>query len=106
MPSAIVTALMQASQCFIVPNESSNHQEWEFMNNSIKAGLLTIALGTISRPSIPMPPSSPMVGANAPGRARPSHRALPNTIRNRVVGSENVGANPIAVACDFEPAIQ
>ena len=25
-----------------------------------------------------------------------------NTIRNRVVGAENVGANPIAVACVFE----
>lgn len=72
------------------------------MNNSIKAGLLTIAIGTAFVAAEAKAALVPYTsGANAPGRCQAFTPGVTNTIRNRVVGSENIGA-PIAVACDFE----
>ena len=72
------------------------------MNNSIKAALLTVALGTVFMAA---EANAAFVAytsaANAPGRCQAFTPGVTNTIRNRVVGSENIGA-PIAVACDFE----
>jgi hypothetical protein len=72
------------------------------MNYSGKAALLTIALGTVfmaadSKAAFVAYSSA----ANAPGRCQAFTPGPSNTIRNRVVGSENIGT-PIAVACDFE----
>jgi hypothetical protein len=72
------------------------------MNCFVKASLLTVAVGIAfasanSRAAIVAYGSA----ANAPGRCQAFTPGPSNTIRNRVVGSENIGA-PIAVACDFE----
>lgn len=72
------------------------------MNYSGKAALLTIALGTVF---LGADANAALVAytsaANAPGRCQAFTPGVTNTIRNRVVGSENIGS-PIAVACDFE----
>ena len=75
------------------------------MNNFAKAGMLTIALGTVfatadSNAALVVYGSA----ANAPGRCQAFTPGPSNTIRNRVVGSENIGT-PIAVACDFEAGV-
>ena len=72
------------------------------MNYSGKAALLTLALGTVF---VAADSNAALVAytsaANAPGRCQAFTPGPSNTIRNRVVGSENIGT-PIAVACDFE----
>ena len=70
------------------------------MNNLAKAGMLTIALGAVIRIGRCPTPQLVVYGsaANAPGRCQAFTPGLSNTIRNRVVGSENIGP-PIAVAC-------
>ena len=75
------------------------------MNNFAKAGMLTIALGAVfastdSNAALVVYGSA----ANAPGRCQAFTPGPSNTIRNRVVGSENIGT-PIAVACDFEAGV-
>ena len=75
------------------------------MNNLAKAGMLTIALGAVfatadSNAALVVYGSA----ANAPGRCQAFTPGPSNTIRNRVVGSENIGS-PIAVACDFEAGV-
>ena len=75
------------------------------MNNFAKAGMLTIALGAVfatadSNAALVVYGSA----ANAPGRCQAFTPGPANTIRNRVVGSENVGA-PMNVACDFEAGV-
>ena len=75
------------------------------MNNFAKAGMLTIALGAVfastdSNAALVVYGSA----ANAPGRCQAFTPGPSNTIRNRVVGSENIGS-PIAVACDFEAGV-
>lgn len=75
------------------------------MNNFAKAGMLTIALGAVfastdSNAALVVYGSA----ANAPGRCQAFTPGPTNTIRNRVVGSENIGS-PIAVACDFEAGV-
>ncbi len=73
------------------------------MNNCIKTGLLTIALGTVFA-TTDTNAAQVVYGsaANAPGRCQAFTPGVTNTIRNRVVGSENIGSSPIAVACAFE----
>jgi hypothetical protein len=72
------------------------------MNYFVKASLLTVAVG-IAFASANSNAAVVIYGsaANAPGRCQAFTPGPSNTIRNRVVGSENIGA-PIAVACDFE----
>lgn len=72
------------------------------MNCFLKASLLTVAVG-IAFASANSSAAVVVYGsaANAPGRCQAFTPGPSNTIRNRVVGSENIGA-PIAVACDFE----
>jgi hypothetical protein len=72
------------------------------MNYFVKASLLTIAVGMAF---VSVNSNATVVaygaGANAPGRCQAFTPGITNTIRNRVVGSENIGS-PIAVACAFE----
>lgn len=72
------------------------------MNHAVKAALLTIGLGAAF---VAADSKAEMVvygsAANAPGRCQAFTPGPTNTVRNRVVGSENIGA-PMAVACDFE----
>src|SRR5688572_9423303 len=75
------------------------------MNNFAKAGMLTIALGAVfatadSNAALVVYGSA----ANAPGRCQAFTPGPTNTIRNRVVGADNIGP-PIAVACDFEAGV-
>ena len=72
------------------------------MNCFVKASLLTVAVG-IAFASANSNAAVVVYGsaANAPGRCQAFTPGPTNTIRNRVVGSENIGS-PIAVACDFE----
>ena len=72
------------------------------MNCFVKASLLTVAVG-IAFASANSNAAVVVYGsaANAPGRCQAFTPGPSNTIRNRVVGSENIGA-PMAVACDFE----
>lgn len=73
------------------------------MNNCIKASLLTLALGTVFAVTEANAVQTVYgLGANAPGRCQAFTPGITNTIRNRVIGSENVGSSAIAVACDFE----
>jgi hypothetical protein len=73
------------------------------MNHCIKTALLTMAVGTAFAATNAK--AEVVVygnGANAPARCQSFTPGVANTIRNRVVGSENVGAAPLAVACSFE----
>lgn len=76
------------------------------MNHCIKTALLTVAVGTAFAAT---DATAAIVAygnvANAPARCQAFTPGVTNTIRNRVVGSENVGASPIAVACAFEVEI-
>jgi hypothetical protein len=73
------------------------------MNHCIKTGLLTLALGTVFM-AADTSAAMTVYGnvANAPARCQAFTPGVTNTIRNRVVGSENIGDNPLAVACSFE----
>jgi hypothetical protein len=73
------------------------------MNHCIKTGLLTLALGTVFMAA---ESSAAMVvygsAANGPARCQAFVPGVRNTVRNRVVGSENIGPDPIAVVCNYE----
>ena len=75
------------------------------MNNFAKAGMLTIALGAVIA-SANSNAETVLYGsaANGPGRCQAHLPGTHDTIRNRVVGSENFGS-PIAVACVFEAGV-
>lgn len=72
------------------------------MNNLIKIAALTLAVGSVFAAS---EAHSALVNyvevANAPSNCQAFTPGPSNTIRNRVVGSENIGS-PIAVACAFQ----
>lgn len=72
------------------------------MNNSIKACLLTMG---IAAAFVTADTNAAVVAygsaASAPARCQAFTPGPSNTIRNRVVGSENIGS-AIAVACAFE----
>lgn len=71
------------------------------MNNSLKFGLLTLAIGAAAVTTSARADVVTMgTMANAPAICQAFTPGITNTIRNRVIGSENVGA-PIAIACDF-----
>lgn len=73
------------------------------MNHCIKTALLTVAVGTaFAATDVTAAIVAYGNGANAPARCQAFTPGTANTIRNRVVGAENVGASPVAVACAFE----
>jgi len=72
------------------------------MNNLLKMGVLTVGLGL----GLHAADSSALVAtsttySNAVNYCQAFTPGPSNTIRNRVIGSENIGA-PIAVACNFQ----
>lgn len=71
------------------------------MNNSLKFGLLTLVIGAaVATTSASATVVDMGTMANAPAICQAFTPGITNTIRNRVIGSENVGP-PIAIACDF-----
>lgn len=71
--------------------------------NVIKVALLTTGLGLalgISAPANAV--LGHWVSSNAVDKCQSFTPGVTNTIRNRVIGSENVGSAPLAVACVFE----
>lgn len=70
------------------------------MNNMLKASLLTIGLGLAYSPSANAAVANHSVYSNAVNHCQAFTPGPTNTIRNRVIGAENIGA-PIAVACNF-----
>lgn len=72
------------------------------MNNSVKFAALTLAIGSAFAASSSQAALVNYVEtANAPSNCQAFTPGPSNTIRNRVVGSENIGT-PIAVACAFQ----
>jgi len=72
------------------------------MNSFAKASILTLAVGGVfAAAATQAAVTAHGLRANAPARCQAFTPGPSNTIRNRVVGSENIGA-PIAVACAFE----
>jgi hypothetical protein len=73
------------------------------MNVSAKMCLLTMGLAAAFA-SVNAPAAVVAYGsaANAPARCQAFTPGPSNTVRNRVIGSENIGAAAIAVACAFE----
>lgn len=71
------------------------------MNNMLKSGLLTLGLGIAFCPT---DAGAALVNhtafSNAVNHCQAFTPGPSNTIRNRVIGSENIG-DPIAVACNF-----
>ncbi len=71
------------------------------MNNPLKFGLLTLAIcAAVATTSARADVVTMGTMSNAPAICQAFTPGISNTIRNRVIGSENVGS-PIAVACDF-----
>lgn len=75
------------------------------MNNMIKAGLLTVGLGlTLQASDANAGIANYTSFSNAVNYCQAFTPGPSNTIRNRVIGSQNIGA-PIAVACNFQTMI-
>lgn len=73
------------------------------MTNSTKFAALTLAVGAVfAAPDATAALVTYVETANAPSNCQAFTPGITNTIRNRVVGSENVGSAPIAVACAFQ----
>ncbi|MCY7354141.1 MAG: hypothetical protein LH470_03515 [Lysobacter sp.] len=72
------------------------------MNNSVKFAAITLAIGSVFAASSSQAALVTYVEtANAPSHCQAFTPGVSNTIRNRVVGSENIGT-PIAVACAYQ----
>ena len=72
------------------------------MNVAIKAALAATTVGLLLASASGQAAVVPyLLGANAPAHCQAFTPGTTNTIRNRVVGSENIGAS-MAVACAFE----
>jgi hypothetical protein len=72
------------------------------MNPSVKASLLTLAISAAFAPSAGNAAEIPQViASSAMAHCQAFTPGVTNTIRNRVIGSENIG-NPLAIACAFE----
>ena len=72
------------------------------MTNILKMGLLTLAIGsaftaTDSRAAV----SSHFSDSNAVNYCQAFTPGVSNTIRNRVIGAENIGTASVALACDY-----
>jgi hypothetical protein len=71
------------------------------MNNALKMGLLTLALGAVFGPTDANAAVATYISySNATNYCQAFTPGVTNTIRNRVHGSENIG-DPLAVACSF-----
>ena len=72
------------------------------MNNMLKTGLLTLGLGIIfCSANADAAVATQSSFSNAVNNCQAFTPGVTNTIRNRVIGAENVGASPIALACNF-----
>ena len=72
------------------------------MTNILKMGLLTLAIGsafsaTDSRAAV----SQHFSDSNAVNYCQAFTPGVSNTIRNRVIGAENIGTASVAVACNY-----
>ena len=72
------------------------------MNSSVKASLLTLAISAVFAPVTGNAAEVPQIMASsAMAHCQAFTPGPTNTIRNRVIGSENIG-NTLALACAFE----
>ncbi|HET7163052.1 MAG TPA: hypothetical protein VFI32_10330 [Rhodanobacteraceae bacterium] len=72
------------------------------MNPSVKASLLTLAISAMFAPVNGNAAEVPqIIASSAMAHCQAFTPGVTNTIRNRVIGSENVG-NPLSIACAFE----
>lgn len=71
------------------------------MNLSVKASLLTIAISAVFAPAVSNAGIGQIITSSAMAHCQAFTPGVTNTIRNRVVGSENIGAT-MAIACAFE----
>jgi hypothetical protein len=74
------------------------------MNMTFRVALMTAGVGLALGLSAPAKATGYYVSSNAVDKCQAFTPGVTNTIRNRVIGAENVGANAIAVACNFELA--
>ncbi|MFT3896165.1 MAG: hypothetical protein QM719_00435 [Thermomonas sp.] len=82
-----------------------NSKETKKMNISAKTALATAFFGLLLGASpAALAEQSHYVSSNAVDKCQAFTPGVTNTIRNRVAGAENVGTQPIAVACTFELA--
>jgi len=73
------------------------------MKTFVQVAMLGTGLGLALGVSAPaFAETGHYVSSNAVDKCQAFTPGVTNTIRNRVIGAENVGANPIAVACVFE----
>lgn len=72
------------------------------MSLSVKASLLTLAISAAFAPVNGNATEIPqIIASSAMAHCQAFTPGVTNTIRNRVIGSENIG-NPLAIACAFE----
>jgi hypothetical protein len=72
------------------------------MNPSVKASLLTLVISAAFAPAAGNAAEVPQViASSAMAHCQAFTPGVTNTIRNRVIGSENIGS-PLAIACAFE----
>jgi hypothetical protein len=73
------------------------------MNPSVKASLLTLAISAMFAPVNGNAAEVPqIIASSAMAHCQSFTPGVTNTIRNRVIGSENTGTKPIGIACAFE----
>ena len=74
----------------------------ESMNPSVKASLLTLVISAAFAPAAGNAAEVPqIIASSAMAHCQAFTPGATNTIRNRVIGSENIG-NTLALACAFE----
>lgn len=72
------------------------------MNPSVNASLLTLVISAALAPAVGNATEVPQViASSAMAHCQSFTPGVTNTIKNRVIGSENIG-NPLAIACAFE----
>lgn len=72
------------------------------MNPSVNASLLTLVISAAFAPAAGNAAEVPqIIASSAMAHCQAFTPGVTNTIRNRVIGSENIG-NPLALACAFE----
>ena len=73
------------------------------MNPSVKASLLTLVISAMFAPVNGNAAEVPqIIASSAMAHCQSFTPGVTNTIRNRVIGSENTGAANIGIACAFE----
>lgn len=72
------------------------------MNPSVKASLLTLVISTAFAPVAGTAAEvQQVIASTAMAHCQSFNPGVTNTIKNRVIGAENIG-NPVAIACAFE----